>query len=576
MSARRIFARPARFAAIAPYIWMVLFFLVPFGFVLKISLSQTAIAQPPYLPLFEFAEGWAAIKAAFAALSLDNFKLLVSDNLYITSYLRSLFVAVTSTAILLLIGYPIAYGMARLPRRWQGIAMMLVIVPFWTSFLIRIYAWINILQHDGLLNKILLALHLVSTPVVWLSTDSAMYLGIVYSYLPFMILPLYATLAKLDGSLLEAAADLGAAPRSAFWLVTFPLVIAGRRCRHAALLHPDRRRIRDPRPFGRFQFDDDRPDAVAGILHQQGLAGGFRRRGRAAASADAAAIVVRPAAAPTARRGGLMAGRVNGITRFNMSALALGLAFLYLPIVILVIYSFNASRLVTVWGGWSLRWYTEFFNDRAMLDAAWMSLRVAGVSATIATLLGTLAAVALARGERFKGRALFSGMLYSPLVMPEVISGLSLLLLFVALNAERGFWTVTIAHTTLTMCFVAVVVQSRLASLDRSLEEAAMDLGCDPVQAFLSVTLPLIVPAIAAGWMLAFTLSLDDVVIASFTTGPGSATLPIRIYSEVRLGVKPEINAICTLVIALIAVVIVIASFASRLSSSQGESAAPL
>jgi putrescine transport system permease protein len=271
-----------------------------------------------------------------------------------------------------------------------------------------------------------------------------------------------------------------------------------------------------------------------------------------------------------------MARTVNRITRFNISALALGLAFLYLPIVILVIYSFNASRLVTVWGGWSLRWYTEFFNDRAMLEAAWMSLRVAAASATIATLLGTLAAVALSRGERFKGRTLFSGMLYAPLVMPEIITGLSLLLLFVALNAERGFWTVTIAHTTLTMCFVAVVVQSRLTSLDRSLEEAAMDLGCNPVQAFLSVTLPLIMPAIAAGWMLAFILSLDDVVIASFTTGPGSATLPIRIYSEVRLGVKPEINAICTLFIALIAVVIVAASFVSKLTSTRGESAAPL
>jgi putrescine transport system permease protein len=266
----------------------------------------------------------------------------------------------------------------------------------------------------------------------------------------------------------------------------------------------------------------------------------------------------------------------NKLTRFNIASLALGLAFLYLPIVILVIYSFNASRLVTVWGGWSLRWYSEFFHDRAMLDAAWMSFRVAAVSASLATLLGTLAAVALSRGERFKGRTLFSGMLYAPLVMPEVITGLSLLLLFVAINAERGFWTVTIAHTTLTMCFVAVVVQSRLGVLDRSLEEAAMDLGCDSVNAFLKVTLPLILPAIAAGWMLAFTLSLDDLVIASFTTGPGSATLPIRIYSEVRLGVKPEINAICTLVIGLIAVVIIVASFASKLSSSRGESAAPL
>ena len=266
----------------------------------------------------------------------------------------------------------------------------------------------------------------------------------------------------------------------------------------------------------------------------------------------------------------------NKLSRFNMSALALGLVFLYLPIVILVIYSFNASRLVTVWGGWSLRWYAELFNDRAMLDAAWMSFLVAVTSATLATLLGTLAAVALSRAADFRGRTLFSGMLYAPLVMPEVITGLSLLLLFVALNAERGFWTVTIAHTTLTLCFVAVVVQSRLTSLDRSLEEAAMDLGCDPARAFMAVTLPLILPSIAAGWMLAFTLSLDDLVIASFTTGPGSATLPIRIYSEVRLGVKPEINAICTLVIALIAGVIVVASLASKLSNAPGKSAAPL
>jgi putrescine transport system permease protein len=227
MSARRIFARPARFAAIAPYVWMVLFFLVPFGFVLKISLSQTAIAQPPYTPVFDLVAGAAALREAFAALSLDNFRLLVSDNLYVLSYLRSLVVAMTATAILLLIGYPIAYGMARLSKRRQAIAMMLVIVPFWTSFLIRIYAWINILQHDGLLNQILLALHMVSEPVVWLSTDTAMYLGIVYSYLPFMILPLYATLAKMEPALEEAASDLGAAPREVFWLVTFPLSLPG-------------------------------------------------------------------------------------------------------------------------------------------------------------------------------------------------------------------------------------------------------------------------------------------------------------------------------------------------------------
>ena len=264
------------------------------------------------------------------------------------------------------------------------------------------------------------------------------------------------------------------------------------------------------------------------------------------------------------------------LSSFNIAALALGLAFLYLPIVILIIYSFNASRLVTVWGGWSLHWYDEFFHDTAMIDAAWMSLRVGATSATLATILGTLAAVALARGANFKGRTLFSSMLYAPLVMPEVITGLFLLLLFVAIDAERGFWTVVIAHTTLTMCFVSVVVQARLGALDPTLEEAAMDLGCDPARAFLSVTLPLILPSVAAGWMLAFTLSLDDLVIASFTTGPGSATLPIRIYSEVRLGVKPEINAICTLAVALIAVVIVGASLASKMSDVRGKSAAPL
>src|SRR3954469_11481367 len=227
MSARLTFTRPARLAAIAPYVWMLLFFLVPFGFVLKISLSQTAIAQPPYEPVFDLTAGWAAMKAAFAALSIDNFRLLVSDDIYVFDYLRSLTVAVISTALLVLIGYPIAYGMARLPRHWQAVAMVLVIVPFWTSFLIRIYAWINILQHDGLFNQILMALHLISQPAVWLSTDAGMYIGIVYSSLPFMILPLYATLAKMEPALEEAAGDLGAPPWQVFWLVTFPLSLPG-------------------------------------------------------------------------------------------------------------------------------------------------------------------------------------------------------------------------------------------------------------------------------------------------------------------------------------------------------------
>jgi putrescine transport system permease protein len=261
---------------------------------------------------------------------------------------------------------------------------------------------------------------------------------------------------------------------------------------------------------------------------------------------------------------------------FNVGSVALGLAFLYLPIVVLVIYSFNASRLVTVWGGWSTRWYIELINDHAMLESVGVTLRIALLSATAATVLGTLAAIALVRFGRFHGRVLFSGMVYAPLVMPEVITGLSLLLLFVAVDIDRGFWTIVIAHTTLTMCFVTVVVQSRLISFDTSLEEAAMDLGCPPLRTFLTVTLPLIAPALASGWMLAFTLSLDDLVIASFTTGPGATTLPIRIYSEIRLGVKPEINAVCTLVIAFVATGIVAASLLAKFHGAMGERAAGL
>mgnify|MGYP001473566885 CR=1 FL=1 len=227
MSARRLFTGPARLAAIAPYLWLALFFLVPFGFVIKISLSQTAVAQPPYLPVFDLAAGWDSLVAAFGELTLDNYRLLIADNLYLLAYLRSVMVAFTATAILLLIGYPVAYAMARLPSRWQATAMMLVIIPFWTSFLIRVYAWINILQHDGLLNTVLVGLGIVSAPLSWLATDTAMYIGLVYSYLPFMILPLYATLSKMDGALLEAAADLGCSPLKAFWLVTVPISLPG-------------------------------------------------------------------------------------------------------------------------------------------------------------------------------------------------------------------------------------------------------------------------------------------------------------------------------------------------------------
>ena len=220
-------ALASRLIVILPYAWLVAFFLAPFLIVLKISLSQTALAQPPYTPVLDLAAGWQGLKDFLAGLAPDNYALLFSDSLYFGSYLRSLTIAAASTLLLLLFGFPIAYALARMPRRWQGVLVVLVILPFWTSFLIRIYAWMNILQREGLLNQALLALGIIDEPLAWLASDTAIFIGIIYSYLPFMVLPIYATLEKLDESLLEAAADLGAPPWKAFWVVTVPLALPG-------------------------------------------------------------------------------------------------------------------------------------------------------------------------------------------------------------------------------------------------------------------------------------------------------------------------------------------------------------
>ena len=262
-------------------------------------------------------------------------------------------------------------------------------------------------------------------------------------------------------------------------------------------------------------------------------------------------------------------------SRFILSVLAFGYAFLYIPLASVVFYSFNDSRLATVWGGFSTRWYGELFRNDQILESLYLSLRVAATSATLATILGTMAGLILVRFGRFRGRTLFSGMITSPLVMPEVITGLSLLLLFVTLQqfvgwpAQRGFSTITIAHTTFSMAYVAVIVQSRLRGMDESLEEAAMDLGCRPARIIFDITLPLIAPAMLAGWLLAFTLSLDDLVIASFVSGPGASTLPMYIFSKVKLGVTPDINALASLIILVISLMLLIAWLVGRRSQSR-------
>lgn len=262
-------------------------------------------------------------------------------------------------------------------------------------------------------------------------------------------------------------------------------------------------------------------------------------------------------------------------SRFVLTTIAFGYAFLYIPLVSVVIYSFNDSKLATVWGGFSTRWYGELFRNDQILDAMFLSLRIAATSATLATVFGTMAGLILVRFGRFRGRTLFSGMITSPLVMPEVITGLSLLLLFVSMQqlfgwpAQRGFSTITIAHTTFSMAYVAVIVRSRLMSMDESLEEAAMDLGCRPGRIIFDITLPLITPAMVAGWLLAFTLSLDDLVIASFVSGPGSSTLPMYIFSKVKLGVTPDINALASLIILVISVLLLVAWLFARRSQSR-------
>ncbi len=253
-----------------------------------------------------------------------------------------------------------------------------------------------------------------------------------------------------------------------------------------------------------------------------------------------------------------MTGGIRQST-FLISALAFGFAFLYIPIFSLMIFSFNESKLVTVWGGFSTKWYGELLRDPQILGAAWVSLRIAVVNATLAVCLGTLAGFVLARMGRFHGRLLFSGMTTAPLVMPEVITGLSLLLLFVAMESlvgwpgGRGMTTITIAHITFSMAYVAVIVQSRLTSIDEAVEEAAQDLGATPAKVFFVITLPIIAPALVSGWLLAFTMSLDDLVIASFVSGPGSSTLPMVIFSKVRLGVSPDINALATIIVLVVA-----------------------
>ena len=399
-----------------------------------------------------------------------------------------------------------------------------------------------------------------------LYNDFAVYLGIVYSYLPFMILPLYSNLERMDLDLLDAAADLGARRWRAFVDVTLPLSVPGIIGGCLLVFIP---------AVGEFTIPALLGGADTLMIGRVLWDEFFINRDWPVASAVSVVLLLLLIAPimwfqrlQSARAGG---GAMKRRSPLLVSVVAFGYALLYVPIVSVVIYSFNDSRLVTLWGGFSLRWYASLLAGRPSCSRRRCSrLRIAFVSATFATALGAIVALALHRVARLRGRLLLSGMVTAPLVMPEIITGLSLLFLFISMAnligwpMNRGATTITIAHITFSMAYVVVVVRSRLAVMDESLEEAAMDLGGRPLAVFFDVTVPMLLPALVSGWLLAFTLSLDDLVISSFVSGPGATTLPMFIFAKVRLGVTPDINAITTIIIALVAVAVATASIVSN------------
>ncbi len=540
-----------------PFTWLVLFFLVPFVLVVKISFAELQLGIPPYTELASYADGVVHI-----ALNLSHYAFLLTDSLYFATYVNSVVVAAITTLLCLLLGYPMAYYIARSNPATRNLLMMGVMLPFWTSFLIRVYAWIGILKNNGLLNNFLMWIGLTHTPIELYRTNYAVYIGMVYSYLPFLVMPLYAHLVKMDLRLLEAAYDLGAKPWKAFVQITLPLskngIIAG--CLLVFIpavgeyVIPELLGGANTLMIGRVMWNEffnnaDWPMASAGDL----------RDGAAAARTDG------DVPALPGEGAGRPSMKPNRYLQF--AALFVGFAFLYIPIVSLIVYSFNESKLVTVWSGFSLRWYAALVEDDELLTAAWLSLKIGVLTAFASVFIGTWAGFVLARMGRFRGFALFSGMINAPLVIPEVIQGISLLLLFIELAkwigwpAERGVFTIWLGHVMLCISYVAIIVQSRVRELNPSLEEAALDLGATPLKVFFTITLPLISQALIAGWLLSFTLSIDDLVLSAFLSGPGSTTLPLVVFSRVRLGLNPEMNALATLFIIAVTAGVVIANF---------------
>jgi ABC-type spermidine/putrescine transport system permease subunit I len=522
--------------------------------VFGISLATKQFGRPPYSPLLTTEGGTVQL-----TLHLSNYLKLFTDPLYVAAYLSSIRIALIATVITLFIGYPMAYAIARAPDPWRNILLMLVILPFWTSFLLRVYALSGFMRGNGVINQVLAVFGI--EPLVMMQTDFAVYVGIVYTYLPFMILPLYTTLVKLDTSLLEASADLGSRPWQTFLSVTLPLSLPGIIAGSMLVFIPAIGEFVIPSLLGGPADADDRPRAVGRVLRRHQLATGRRRRGRHAGR--------RRHSHHAAAEGAGCRGREGPVDAARLVPPHCGNARLRLPL-----FADHFAGGVLVQREQPGDGVVGLFHQvvrRTVRRPADAGRRLAEPEDRLlfrqlrpgpgdAVRRGAGALQALPRPHRAGRRRLGAAGDARRDHRPR------LLLLFVAMEstlgwpAGRGIVTIIIAHTTFCMAYITVVVQSRLSDLDLSLEEAAMDLGATPFRVFFDITLPIIAPALISGWLLGFTLSLDDLVIASFVSGPGSSTLPMVIFSKVKLGVSPDVNALATIIIGVVALGVVAAT----------------
>ncbi len=554
--------------------WLIIFFLAPLFIVLIYSFLERGT--------------YGGVVWTF---SLENFE-RVFDSLYLSTFGRSLYIALVTTLACLIFGYPLAYFIATRSRSRRGLLLLALMVPFWTNFLIRTYAWLTILRtNTGLINVSLLSLGVLEKPLPLFGNDFAIILGLVYGWLPVMVLPVYAALERMDHSLIEAAQDLYATGPRVFWRVIWPLSVPGVVAGSMLVFIPALGSFVTPAILGggkslmignvpglarlalriRPLDNHDGFDVAgySGLLPLNNTAGRGAMTTRPELSDTGGPRTVADLDAKVAARTGFGSARwdrsrlrgwtVNlGFASYGL----LGYLFLYLPIIIVMVFSFNNSRSTAQWTGFSLQWYKEMIQDEQVILALWNSLFVAVVSTGISTVLGTLAALAMERYQ-FPGKLAMDALIYLPIIIPDIAMAIMLLIFFNLTGLGFEPWrlrilgvrlavpfSVIIGHVAFNISFVAVVVRARLAQMDRALEEAAQDLYADSWQTFRRITLPMLMPGIIGGALLAFTLSLDDFVITFFTSGAGFNTLPVRVFGMIRKGVTPKINALSTLMLA--------------------------